>query len=137
MLFSNELKYFLFALSDLLWLLLSISSVLVSHVLRKIESPNHNLTRDFILHDCIKRIRREFENGECIIDPTSGWSTKQSDEDKKKRRKRLLPITEVGGTGTWEDGVDRENLALIPPFENTKHRYPWICSLRYVISKVL
>ena len=66
--FSNELKYFLFALSDLLWLLLSISSVLVSHVLRKIESPNHNLTCDFILHNCIKRIRREFENGECIIE---------------------------------------------------------------------
>ena len=77
------------------------------------------------------------KNGECIIDPISGWSTKQSDEDKKKRRKRLLPITEVGGTETWEDGVDRSNLAFIPPFENTKHRYPWICSLRYVISKVL
>ena len=79
------------------------------------------------------------QNGECIIDPTSGWSTKQMDEDKKKRRKRLLPIPEVGGSGanTWEDGVDRENLAFIPPFENTKHRYPWICSLRYVISKVL
>ena len=77
------------------------------------------------------------QNGECIIDPTSGWSTKQTDEDKKKRRKRLLPIPEVGGTATWDDGVDRKNLAFIPPFENTKHRYPWICSLRYVISKVL
>ena len=87
--------------------------------------------------DAHKDASNVMQNGECIIDPTSGWSTKQTDEDKKKRRKRLLPITEVGGTETWEDGVDRSNLAFIPPFENTKHRYPWICSLRYVISKVL
>ena len=69
---------------------------------------------------------------ECIQNPTSGWANQQ-------RKGRLLPIPEVGGSGTntWEDGVDRENLAFIPPFENTKHRYPWICSLRYVMSKVL
>ena len=93
----------------------------------------HKMIKD----DTINPPLYSVKNGECIIDPISGWSTKQRDEDKKKRRKRLLPITEVGGTGTWEDGVDRENLAFIPPFENTKHRYPWICSLRYVISKVL
>ena len=68
---------------------------------------------------------------ECIIDPTSGWANQQ-------RKGRLLPIPEIGGdTGTWDDGVDRNDVAFIPPFENTKHRYPWICSLRYVISKVL
>ena len=88
--------------------------------------------------DAHKDASNVMQNGECIIDPTSGWSTKQTDEDKKKRRKRLLPIPEIGGdTGTWDDGVDRNDVAFIPPFENTKHRYPWICSLRYVISKVL
>ena len=67
-------------------------------------------------------------NADIISNPTTGWAPQQ-------RRGRLLPIPEIGGdTGTWDDGVDRNDVAFIPPFENTKHRYPWICSLRYVIS---
>ena len=64
-------------------------------------------------------------NGANPVNSASGWSTNQ-------RRGRLLPIEEVNGPNGWEDGVDRDNHVSIPPFENTRHRYPWICSLRYV-----
>ena len=68
-------------------------------------------------------------NADIISNPTTGWAPQQ-------RRGRLLPIAEVNGDSgadNW-DGVERSYVAKIPPFQNTKHRYPWICSLRYVIS---
>ena len=61
-----------------------------------------------------------------INNPTSGWAANQD------RTGRLLPIEEVNGPQGWTDGVERDNHVSIPPFENTRHRYPWICSLRYV-----
>ena len=62
-----------------------------------------------------------------IVNPTSGWAANQDE-----RTGRLLPISEVNGPFGWQDGVDRNNYVSIPPFENTRHRYPWICSLRYM-----
>ena len=53
---------------------------------------------------------------------------------QQQRRGRLLPIEQIGGSPNDWDGADRDGVANIPPFQNTRHRYPWICSLRYVIS---
>ena len=48
---------------------------------------------------------------------------------------RLIPIEEVYDYYHYDygDGYDYENpvtIARVPPLENTKHRYPWLCSLR-------
>ena len=39
--------------------------------------------------------------------------------DGLQQNARLLPIDEIGG-----------DVPHLPPFHNTRHRYPWICSLR-------
>merc|ERR1712001_92244 len=43
---------------------------------------------------------------------------------------RLIPIEAAYGENYFTEGSPP--LARVPPLENTKHRYPWICSLRSV-----
>ena len=58
----------------------------------------------------------------CNISTYLGFWPSPIDDD---RNNRLTPITAINVLG----GV---TIPLIPPLENTKHRYPWICSLRSV-----
>ena len=51
-------------------------------------------------------------------------------EEKNHRKKRLTPIEQVYGENYFGNGSP--TLGQVPPLENTKHRYPWICSLRSV-----
>ena len=47
-------------------------------------------------------------------------------ELRRRQENRLTPIQNVA---EFDTGV---TLALAPPLENTRHRYPWLCSLRSV-----
>ena len=46
-------------------------------------------------------------------------------DDAEEYHTKLIPIEEIGTF--WGPTI-----AIVPPLENTKHRYPWICSLRSV-----
>ena len=43
---------------------------------------------------------------------------------------RLIPIEEAYPENSYENG--EPSIARVPPLENTKHRYPWLCSLRFI-----
>ena len=55
---------------------------------------------------------------------------KNDDNEAHDVGARLIPIEEVFGENYYGEGSPQ--IARVPPLQNTKHRYPWICSLRSV-----
>ena len=77
-----------------------------------IERKVNMKTKRSITEEKISRLRRQPEY--------------LSEDDEEANDFRLIPI---GSISQWNYGV---TIATVPTLENTKHRYPWICSLRSV-----
>ena len=62
-----------------------------------------------------------------FVDSVETNSENDTGEEMLDGDNRLIPIESV----LESNGV---TIARVPPLENTKHRYPWICSLRSVVG---
>ena len=63
-------------------------------------------------------------------DTPQQWSQPEPFTYEDAENARLIPIESAYGENYFSDGSPQ--FASVPPLEHTKHRYPWLCSLRSV-----